>query len=99
MATNGRHVLTREEAERGLRNGLWNPERRARQKLTRTWYKNTILAIAKGEQNCNGVQWKALYEYAEMMGWHGRRVKKPKAKPLEQRPEINEDLAARLGLA
>jgi hypothetical protein len=61
MATNGRHVLTR-------------------------------------EQKCNGVQWKALYEYAEMMGWTGRKLKRPKAKPVARRPEMTPDLAARLGL-
>lgn len=71
-------------------------------KRNRKWYKETLLAIFKGEIQCTATQLQALKTFADQQGWVGPKRKvnvvaeKSRYKP---KPQLSEDLVARLTIA
>jgi hypothetical protein len=83
------HNLTPEAAARG----------RAKQTLTRKWYKATLLAIFRGEIKCSSVQLTALKTFADSRGWFP--PKRPKEHAIAEKrsrikPQANDDVLQRL---
>lgn len=72
---------------------------RAKAKLSRRWYKKTLLAIFEGTIECTAIQLNALSKFADQQGWVGpkRKVEALKDKSrYKPKPQLSEDLIARL---
>jgi hypothetical protein len=82
------HNLTPEAAARG----------RAKQALSRKWYKETLLAIFRGEIKCNSSQLNALKAFADLRGWFPPQ--RPKQKAVQDKkaakPQASQDVLNRL---
>jgi hypothetical protein len=64
--------------------------------LTRRWYKQTLLAIFRGEIKCSPMQLNALKTFGELMHWHTPKLTKQASKPAKPKAVASPELIDRL---